>query len=130
MSDPNKINERREFSRINYAAPLACKVCKKETIEKLFQGYTSNISPAGLLCNLRETVNPNDIIWLSFDRGTLAICSELERRALIYQNGIIGKVIRVESKGHDNYDVGIKFITRQEKISQGIFPKMKLFKKD
>jgi hypothetical protein len=108
-------SERREFSRIDYAAPLAYKVCNKNTISKLLEGYTSNISQAGILCNIREAVNPDDILWLSFDRGTLDICSELEKRALIYQNGIIGKVIRIEPKGLDNFDVGIKFLTREEK---------------
>jgi len=127
MEETNSNNERREFSRIDYAAPLACKICKEETISKLFQGYTSNISQAGLLCNLRETVSPDDIIWLAFDRGTLIICTELEKHALIYQNGIIGKVVRVESKGRDNFDVGIKFITRQEKVPESILSENRIF---
>jgi len=106
--------ERREFLRLDYATPLAYKVCKKETITKLLEGYTSNVSPAGLLCNVKETVSPEDILWLSFDRGVLSICAELEKRIFIYQNGIIGKVVRVESKGYANFDVGVKFITREE----------------
>jgi hypothetical protein len=129
MAAENRIKERREFTRINYAKPLACKICKKETISKLFQGYTSNISPAGLLCNLREVVSPNDIIWLSFDRGTLSICEQLEKRAMIYQNGVVGKVVRVEPKGHNNYDVGIQFITRQEKNYKSFLPKGRIKKK-
>jgi hypothetical protein len=115
--------ERREFNRLDYATPLACKVCKKETITRLLEGYTSNISSAGLLCNVRELVNPDDILWLSFDRGMLIICEELEKRVLIYQNGIIGKVVRVEPKGYDNYDVGIKFLTREEQNLTHIYPK-------
>lgn len=111
------LNERREFTRLDYAKPLAYKVCKKETITKLLEGYTSNISTAGLLCNVKETVNPDDILWLSFDRGVLTICEELEKRVFIYQNGIIGKVVRVVPNGFDNFDVGIKFITRQEPLS-------------
>ena len=89
-------------------------IATKETIGKLLKGYTSNISSAGLLCNVKETVNPEDVLWLSFDRGVLSVCEELERKAFIYQNGIIGKVVRVEAKGYDNYDVGIKFLTREE----------------
>ena len=106
--------ERREFTRFDYTTPLAYKVCNKETIGKLLKGYTSNISSAGLLCNVKETVNPEDVLWLSFDRGVLSVCEELERKVFIYQNGIIGKVVRVEAKGYDNYDVGIKFLTREE----------------
>ncbi len=106
--------DRREFLRLDYSTPLAYKVCKKETITKLLEGYTSNVSSAGLLCNVKETVSPEDILWLSFDRGVLSICAELDKRVFIYQNGIIGKVVRVESKGFDNFDVGVKFITREE----------------
>ena len=115
MDNPENISERRSFLRINHASPLAYKVCKKESISRLLEGYTSNISEAGVLCNIREAVSPDDILWLSFDRGTLNICEELEKRALIYQNGIIGKVVRIDPKGFDNFDVGIKFLTREEK---------------
>lgn len=110
----DNLNERREFARLDYSKPLAYKICKKETITKLLEGYTSNISPAGILCNVKDGVSPDDILWLSFDRGVLSSCAELEKRVFIYQNGIIGKVVRVESRGSDNFDVGIKFITRQE----------------
>lgn len=116
-------SERREFKRVNWATPLAYKVCKKETIVKLLEGYTSNVSNSGLLCNVRETVNLEDILWLSFDRGVLSTCAELEKRVFIYQNGIIGKVVRVEPKGYANFAVGIKFITRQEQDFVRNFPK-------
>ena len=115
MPNSDNISERREFIRLDYAAPLAFKVCSKETISRLLQGYTSNVSEAGMLCNIKHPVNPEDILWLSFDRGILTICEELEKRVLIYQNGIIGKVVRVEAKGFDNFDVGIKFLTRGER---------------
>ncbi len=108
------IPERREFVRLDYSVPLAFKICKKETITKLLEGYTSNVSSAGLFCNVKETVSPEDILWLSFDKGVLSICEELEKRVFIYQNGIIGKVVRVEPKGFDNFDIGVKFITREE----------------
>ncbi|MCX5700213.1 MAG: PilZ domain-containing protein [Candidatus Omnitrophica bacterium] len=121
-------NEKRAFTRLNYASPLACKICKKETISRLLQGYTSNISAAGLLCNIRELVNPDDILWLCFDRGVLSICEELEKRVLIYQNGIIGKVIRVEPKGYNNFDVGIRFVTREEHNETRIIPEVNLIK--
>ena len=106
--------ERRAFVRLSYPGPLAFKVCKRETLSKLLEGYTSDISQSGLLCNIKDKVKKGDIIWLSFDRGTLNICEELERKAFIYQNGIIGRVARVGSKSDKTYDVGIRFISRQE----------------
>jgi hypothetical protein len=89
----------------------------------LLEGYTSNISQSGLLCNIKQKVTKDDVLWLSFDRSTLSICEELEKRAFIYQNGIIGKVVRVDPK-RNSYDVGVQFITREEKNLTHIYPKI------
>jgi len=116
--------ERRGFVRIEYATPLAYKICRKETVSKLLQGYTSDVSQSGLLCKIGEKVNKDDIIWLSFDRAVLGICQDLEKRVFIYQNGIIGKVARVESLTPGAFDVGVHFIIREEKNDTNIFPKV------
>jgi len=115
--------ERRDFDRLDYKEPLAYKVCKEETIDKLLQGYTADISQSGLLCNIKDRVNKDDILWLSFDRGTLHIFEEIERRSLIYQNGIIGKVVRIEPRNDETYNVGVRFITREEKNLTNIYPR-------
>ena len=115
------LKERREYVRLKYPALLGFKVCDKNTITKLCSGYTVDISQSGLLCNIGEKVNPDDILWLSFNRATLDFCKELEEKVLIYQNGIIGKVVRVEAKGFDNFDVGIKFITRGERDWKNVY---------
>jgi len=122
--------ERRQFVRLDYTSPLGFKVCKKKTVSKLLQGYTADISQAGLLCNIKEKVKINDILWLSFNRAILSICEELEKRALIYQNGIIGKVVRVKPKNGGTYDVGIRFITREEKNLTHIYPKIYFLEKN
>lgn len=107
--------ERREFIRLDYAMPLKYKVCNKQTISKLLEGHTSDISQAGLLCNIKGKVEKDDILWLSFNRSILSFCEELEKRALIYQQGVIGKAVRIRPKDFDTYEVGIKFITWEEK---------------
>lgn len=116
--------ERRQFVRLDYITPINYKICKKETISKLLQGYTSDISETGLLCNIKTKVNKDDILWLSFDRGILSICENMEKRILIYQNGIIAKVIRIEHKHNDTYDIGVYFVTREEKNPAYIYPKI------
>ncbi len=121
--------ERRRFIRLDYVTPLAYKVCKEETIHKLLEGYTSNVSPSGILCTIKDKIKENDILWLSFDRDTLDICHDLESRSFIYQNGVIGKVIRVGQKSDNTYEAGIQFITREEKDSTHIYPKI-YFAKD
>ncbi len=107
--------ERRKAGRVEYAVPLSYKVCKEETISKLLEGYTSNISPQGLLCNIKERVSTDNILWLVFDRDTLDFCSQIEKSSLVYQRGIVGKVVRVQDGQNGTYDVGIRFITREEK---------------
>lgn len=123
MGNIYKGQERRKFVRLDYVSPLACKICKKETVSKLLEGYTSNISEAGLLCNIKDKVKKNDLLWLSFDRDTLNICGDLEKRSLIYQNGVIGKVVRADQKMDGTYDIGIQFLTREEKNLTYIYPK-------
>ncbi len=119
-----KDQERRQFIRVEYIAPFAYKICKEETILKLLKGYTSNISPAGLLCNIKDCVRKDDIIWLSFDKDTLSACTDMEKRSFIYQNGVIGKVVRVEESGSGTYNVGVQFVTREEKASSYIHSKI------
>jgi len=122
--------ERRHFVRLEYVTPLAYKICNKETIARLLQGYVSNVSEAGLLCNITERVDRDDILWLSFNRDTLGICQEMEKRSLIYQNGIIGKVVHVEQKEDNTYNVGINFITREEQTVRQLYIKDSLFDKE
>lgn len=120
--------ERRQFLRLDYITPFACKVCKRETVSKLLEGYTANISQSGALCKIKEKVRKNDLLWLSFNRATLSICEAIEKRAFIYQNGIIGKVVRVEPKSQGTYNVGLQFITREEKNLTNIYPKIHFLK--
>jgi hypothetical protein len=116
--------ERRQFLRLDYVTPLGCKVCKKKTISKLLKGYTSNVSETGMLCSIKEKVSKDDILWVSFDRGTLSICEEVEKKALIYQNGVIGKVVRIVRRNGGAFDVGVHFLTREEKNLTHIYPKI------
>ncbi|MFA5361893.1 MAG: PilZ domain-containing protein [Candidatus Omnitrophota bacterium] len=116
--------ERRKFIRLDYSKPLAYKVCRKETLTKLLNGYTSNVSEAGLQCVLKGKVNPGDVLWLSFDRSVLLVCQEMEKRTLVYQGGIVGNTVWVEERSDNSYNVGIQFITREEKNNDHIYPQV------
>jgi c-di-GMP-binding flagellar brake protein YcgR len=121
--------ERRKAPRLEYAVPLSYKVCKKKTVSQLLKGYTSNISHSGLSCNIKDKVKKNDLLWLSFDKSTLDIYGDLERRSFIYQNGIVGKVVRAKPKSDKTYEVGIQFLTREEKNLTHIYPKIYFLQK-
>ena len=114
--------ERRKFLRIEYIKPLIFKVCKKKTLSKLLEGYTSNISQSGIMCKVKEKVAKNDVLWLVFERSILCYCAELEKKCLVYQNGILGKVVRVK-RNKSFYEVGIRFVTREEKNLTNIYPR-------
>ncbi|MDD5128334.1 MAG: PilZ domain-containing protein [Candidatus Omnitrophica bacterium] len=129
MNDDFVENERRYFTRLEYSVPLGFKICNKDTISKLCAGYSVNISQSGISCSIREKVNPNDILWLCFDRATLDFCRDLEKRVLIYQNGIIGNVTRVEPEEPGTYSIGIRFITLEEKNTDNIHPQTYFFEK-
>ncbi len=116
--------ERRKFIRLDYSKPLAYKVCRTETLTKLLEGYTSNVSEAGLQCVLKDKVSPGDVLWLSFDRSVLLVCQEMEKRTLVYQGGVVGKTIWVEDRGDNSYNVGVQFITREEKNLDHIYPQV------
>ena len=123
-----KGRERRQFKRTNFATPLAYKVCKRKTLSKLFKGYTTNMSRAGLLCNIKDKVKKGDVLWLSFDRSTMYFCQEMDKKSMVYQNGVIGKVVRIKSKKNHTFDVGIQFIIREEKNLTNIYPKIHFMK--
>jgi len=114
--------ERRQYPRLDIVTPLAYKICSKDTVTKLFQGYTSDISQSGLCCKLKNNVSKDDIVWLSFDRAVLSVCTEIEKKVFIYQNGIIGKVSRVEPLEDESFEVGVQFILREEKNFSNIYP--------
>jgi c-di-GMP-binding flagellar brake protein YcgR len=121
-------SERREFLRLDFIEPIAYKVCEKKVVSKLLKGYTSNISQSGVLCNINQRVSKNDVLWLSFDRYTLSTCEDIEKRCFIYQSGIFGKVVRVEAKKGGTYNIGIRFITREEKDRSNIYPEVYFMK--
>ena len=60
-------------------------------------------------------MNEDDICGFLLTARTLSFCESLEKKYFIYQNGIIGKVVRVEDKDDVLMISGLQFITREEK---------------
>ncbi|MEK6715418.1 MAG: PilZ domain-containing protein [Candidatus Omnitrophota bacterium] len=128
--DTNKDNhngkERRQFIRLPYRSPLKYKVCKEETIKKLMFGYSENISQSGLLCNIKEPVSVDSVLWLALDMGMLSICADIEKNAIILQHGVLGRVVRTYQKKDGSFDVGVRFLIRNELGSRDLFEKVYL----
>jgi hypothetical protein len=121
--------ERREFFRLNFTTPVRFKTCDIKTLQKdipaadSLEGSARNISQAGILFQT-ESRPPqlSSILWMNLDMRTLKICQEIESKALIFNNGVLGKVVRVE-EGADNdsaYDIGVCFLRKDQKDSKEV----------
>ena len=126
----HKDTERREFFRLNFKAPVQFRYYAPQSepksaklAEGLMDGQAKNISAKGVLFQT-EKYPPqlSSIVWMSLDIRTLKICREIEAKALIFNDGILGKVVRVEedSEKGDTYDIGICFLRNDERHSSDI----------
>mgnify|MGYP003394640227 CR=1 FL=1 len=106
--------ERREFFRLPHRTPLEFKAYG----DRKTRGASRNVSQSGILFQTeQEPPQLSSILWLSLDIRTLKICQEIETRALIMNNGILGKVVRVEEdvENGESYDVGVVFLKKDQK---------------
>ena len=121
MGSNERIIEKREFFRLNYASGMHFKSYQPENREA--GGVSKNISQSGVL--FQTQADPpaiSTILWMDLDIRTLMICQEIESRALIFNNGILGKVVRVEENNRNGhaYDVGVCFLTRDQQGSREV----------
>ncbi|MBI4432388.1 MAG: PilZ domain-containing protein [Candidatus Omnitrophica bacterium] len=120
---PYSASDRREFFRIPYKTSFKFKNFDSGSPNRAgssSKAFSQNISQTGILFQT-ETTPPSlsSIVWLSLDIRTLSICKEIEQRALICKDGILGRVVRVEENPthRDAYDVGVCFLTQDQSAS-------------
>ena len=121
MALNERIVEKREFFRLNFSGAFKFKSFQPESLET--QADTKNISQSGVL--FQTKTNPpaiSSILWMDLDVRTIKICQEIENRALVFSNGILGKVVRVEEnpRSSNAYDVGVCFLTREQQNSSEV----------
>lgn len=126
IEDHNNIPNKREFHRISIDQPVEfinfTSRGQEHQRTALLQGTSKNISESGLLF-YTEAKPPriSSIIWMNLDLNTIQICQEIENRALFFNNGVVGRVVRVEEDVHNNvYDVGVCFVTKNQQESQDV----------
>ena len=111
--DPQNL-ERREFFRLNFKTPLKFKAYS----ENAASGTTRNISQSGILIQTEsEPPKLSSIVWMNMDMRTLKICQEIEAKALVFNNGVLGRVVRVEEDADNGnaYDVGVCFLRKDQR---------------
>jgi hypothetical protein len=118
---------RREFFRLKFATPLRFKsYTMKNAAATLAQadaaGTSRNLSQSGIQFQTDNTPPQlSSILWLNLDIRTLKICQEIEERVLVFNNGLLGRVVRVEEDAKTNgYDIGVCFLTQDQKNSREV----------
>lgn len=120
MSDNYKGSERREFFRYRYEKPLHYKVVAsssdKNTFSNMFDVISKDLSASGMLFTTPQPPELSSILALELDYRTSRVCQEIEERALIINDKLVGKVVRIEHNDDDSYDVGVAFIRQSDNL--------------
>ena len=124
--------ERRDFFRIKFNVPVnfrsysgvrsnTAKIAGSAGLSA--RAVSQNISQSGILFQIEN--NPpqlSSLVWMDLDLRTLSICKEIEKRALIFNHGVLGRVVRVEEDTNNTsrYDIGVCFLTQDQKNSREV----------
>ena len=108
-------SEKREFFRVDFRYPVKFRQVR-ESKDQVRLATSSNISTSGILFRTRVLHLLSSIIWIDMDLRTLKICQEIEARALVHEEGLVGRVVRVEEDTEESqlYDVGVCFLRKNE----------------
>jgi hypothetical protein len=119
-----KGREKREFFRYRYEKPIHFTVIKpsgsKDTLSRLFDVVSKDLSASGMLFTAPRPPELSSIIVLDLDYRATRVCQEIEERAMIVNDKLLGKVVRIEHNDDDSYDVGVAFIKQSDSLSENI----------
>lgn len=122
--DKQACEEKREFLRYRYDQPISYKIISsahgQESISRALDAVAKNLSACGVLFTSRFIPEISSIIALDLDYRTTRICRELEENALIINNKVVGKVVRIEEAEDGLYGIGVAFIKRLSRLPKGI----------
>jgi len=118
--------DRRAFVRYEHNRPmhysLVASPGDKTLISRAVSAISKNISASGILFETDKEHIPDlsSLLILDLDYRTAKACADLEDRALIVNNKLLGKVVRIERKDSENVDVGVAFINKSDRLSEDI----------
>ena len=126
MTDDRSKQERREFFRFDYKKSMHYSMVSSPkdtgTIASLINAVSKNLSASGILfvANASEVPEISSLIMLDVDYKTANICHEIEKRALIKNNKLLGRVMRIEDNGDGTCGVGVAFVTKSNRLSEDV----------
>ena len=112
--------EKREFFRYKHEKPIYFKnmgvPSKGGKAAKSLQAISKNLSATGLLFTTELVPEMSSVVMIELDYRTSQICREIESKAMIIDNKLVGKIVRIEDAGEGLYDIGVAFIRKTESI--------------
>lgn len=118
--------DKREFFRYAYSKPMKYSPLNipkgSKFVIKLVNAMSKNLSAAGILFTTEVLKAPviASLLVLDLDYRTASICKEIEGRALILENKLIGRVVRIEDNGDDTLGIGVAFVTKSDPMAKGM----------
>lgn len=116
--------DKREFLRHTYENPVRYKVLKvdqgKGKAAKFADAVSKNLSASGILFSAKEMPRISSLLVLDLDYKVTRICQEIEENALVIDDKVFGKVVRIEDNGSGFYDIGVAFVKKFDDIAKDI----------
>ena len=117
---------KREFFRYAYNKPMEYNsidnLKNTKFVANLVSAMSKNLSTSGILFTTETSNAPAiaSLLVLNLDYRTANICKEIEDRALILDNKLIGRVVRIEDNGDDTLGIGVAFVTKSDPMAKDI----------
>ena len=116
--------DKRDFFRCSCDKPITFRVLlsskRGSSIPEIVSGISQNLSASGILFKSAVLPEISSILELNLDYRTTGVCQEIEKNAMTIGNKLIGKVVRIEETEDGEYNVGVAFIKKSERLPPGI----------
>ncbi|MDD4201983.1 MAG: hypothetical protein PHQ52_00770 [Candidatus Omnitrophica bacterium] len=115
-------NEKRNFLRYDYSKSIHYKTItptsNKNSLTDLMEAVSKNLSISGILFATDTSLAPNisSLLLLNVDHRTANICHEIESNAMILNDKILGKVVRIEDNENGTCNVGVAFLKKTDPV--------------
>ena len=120
MSNDFAGKERREFFRYRHEGPVRFRETlspkNKKLSLQLSAAVSKNLSVSGMLVTCQYLPELSSVIVLDVDYHTTRICEEIESSAVILNNRLLGKVVRIEENNDGSYSVGVAFVKKSDRL--------------
>ena len=125
MSSEYLGRERREFFRYRHEEGVKYQTLGKEAGRvdigtDFINAISKDLSASGILFTSKYIPDISSVLVMDLDYRTSRVCQEIEERALIVNNKLVGKVVRIEENNDGSYDVGVAFVKKSDKLSKNI----------